>query len=180
MEKNSENSVILEKTRELCQAIIEQLGAKGDLLAMIRESLVSLNRLLAYHTTTAQAANGPSKVRPTLPGSTCPAAKTMALTSQSVRTSRPRFTVRPMVRNGSNRTARCKAACRRTPSRWHRHRTDETARVKRAESKNELIRVKNPRPQRWLRVARAFGRRGALYLSLFPAVNSSKAAFAST
>ena len=42
------------------QAIIEQLGAKGDLLAMIRESLVSLNRLLAYHTT-GQATDGPSK-----------------------------------------------------------------------------------------------------------------------
>jgi len=35
------------------QKVIEQLGAKGDLLAMIRESLVSLNRMLAYHTTTA-------------------------------------------------------------------------------------------------------------------------------
>jgi magnesium transporter len=43
------------------QTIIERLGAKGDLLAMIRESLVSLNRLLAYHTTTGQAAKGPSK-----------------------------------------------------------------------------------------------------------------------
>jgi magnesium transporter len=41
------------------QAIIEQLGAKGDLLAMIRESLVSLNRLLAYHTTTGQTTDGP-------------------------------------------------------------------------------------------------------------------------
>ena len=43
------------------QAIIEQIGAKGDLLAMIRESLVSLNRLLAYHTATAKTAGGPSK-----------------------------------------------------------------------------------------------------------------------
>jgi magnesium transporter len=43
------------------QAIIEQLGAKGDLLAMIRESLVSLNRLLAYHTSTQKAADGRSK-----------------------------------------------------------------------------------------------------------------------
>jgi magnesium transporter len=43
------------------QAIIEQLGAKGDLLAIIRESLVSLNRLLAYHTTTAQTEKGPNK-----------------------------------------------------------------------------------------------------------------------
>jgi magnesium transporter len=43
------------------QAIIEQLGAKGDLLAMIRESLVSLNRLLAYHTTMGKAVEGPNK-----------------------------------------------------------------------------------------------------------------------
>jgi magnesium transporter len=43
------------------EAIIEQLGAKGDLLAMIRESLVSLNRLLAYHTTTTKTDKGPNK-----------------------------------------------------------------------------------------------------------------------
>jgi magnesium transporter len=43
------------------QKVIEQLGAKGDLLAMIRESLVSLNRMLAYHTTTGKAASGGSK-----------------------------------------------------------------------------------------------------------------------
>jgi magnesium transporter len=43
------------------QAIIEEIGARGDLLAMIRESLVSLNRLLAYHNTTAKAADGPNK-----------------------------------------------------------------------------------------------------------------------
>lgn len=43
------------------QAIIVQLGAKGDLLGMARESLVSLNRLLVYHTTTAKAAEGPDK-----------------------------------------------------------------------------------------------------------------------
>src|SRR5262249_23008530 len=43
------------------EAIIEQLGAKGDLLAMIRESLVSLNRLLAYHTTTVTTDKGPNK-----------------------------------------------------------------------------------------------------------------------
>ena len=40
-----------DRTRDF-QVIIEQLGGKGDLLATIRESLVSLNRLLAYHTTT--------------------------------------------------------------------------------------------------------------------------------
>jgi len=48
------------KSRDF-QAIIEEIGARGDLLAMIRESLVSLNRLLAYHNTTAKAAEGPNK-----------------------------------------------------------------------------------------------------------------------
>jgi magnesium transporter len=43
------------KSRDF-QVIIERIGAKGDLLAMIRESLVSLNRLLAYHTTTSSSA----------------------------------------------------------------------------------------------------------------------------
>ena len=50
------------KSRDF-EAIIEQIGAKGDLLAMIRESLVSLNRLLAYHTTTAKAGRGPQQGR---------------------------------------------------------------------------------------------------------------------
>jgi magnesium transporter len=50
----------MNRTRDF-EAIIEQLGAKGDLLAMIRESLVSLNRVLAYHTTTGKAATGPNK-----------------------------------------------------------------------------------------------------------------------
>ena len=48
------------KSRDF-QAIIEEIGARGDLLAMVRESLVSLNRLLAYHNTTGKAADGPSK-----------------------------------------------------------------------------------------------------------------------
>jgi magnesium transporter len=48
------------KSRDV-QAIIEEIGARGDLLAMIRESLVSLNRLLAYHNTTGKAAEGPIK-----------------------------------------------------------------------------------------------------------------------
>ena len=48
------------KSRDF-QAIIEEIGARGDLLAMIRESLVSLNRLLAYHNTTGKAAEGPNK-----------------------------------------------------------------------------------------------------------------------
>jgi magnesium transporter len=48
------------KSRDF-QAIIEEIGARGDLLAMIRESLVSLNRLLAYHNTKGKAAEGPNK-----------------------------------------------------------------------------------------------------------------------
>jgi magnesium transporter len=48
------------KSRDF-QAIIEEIGARGDLLAMIRESLVSLNRLLAYHNTTGKVAEGPNK-----------------------------------------------------------------------------------------------------------------------
>ena len=49
------------KSRDF-QAIIEEIGARGDLLAMIRESLVSLNRLLAYHNTTDKGvAQGPNK-----------------------------------------------------------------------------------------------------------------------
>ena len=48
------------KSRDF-QAIIEEIGARGDLLAMVRESLVSLNRLLAYHNTTGKAVDGPSK-----------------------------------------------------------------------------------------------------------------------
>ena len=48
------------KSRDF-QLIIEEIGARGDLLAMIRESLVSLNRLLAYHNTTGKAAQGPNK-----------------------------------------------------------------------------------------------------------------------
>ena len=36
------------RTRDF-QAIIEQIGGEGDLLGMVRESLVSINRLLTYH-----------------------------------------------------------------------------------------------------------------------------------
>jgi magnesium transporter len=36
------------KTRNL-EVVIEQLGRKGDLLAMAQESLVSVNRLIGYH-----------------------------------------------------------------------------------------------------------------------------------
>jgi magnesium transporter len=48
------------KSRDF-QLIIEEIGGRGDLLAMIRESLVSLNRLLAYHNITEKAAEGPNK-----------------------------------------------------------------------------------------------------------------------
>jgi magnesium transporter len=36
------------KTRDL-QGLIEQIGRKGDFLTMVRESLVSISRLVAYH-----------------------------------------------------------------------------------------------------------------------------------
>lgn len=36
------------KTRDL-QTLIEQIGRKGDFLTMVRESLVSISRLVAYH-----------------------------------------------------------------------------------------------------------------------------------
>ena len=36
------------RTRDF-QSIIEQIGGEGDLLGMVRESLVSINRLLTYH-----------------------------------------------------------------------------------------------------------------------------------
>lgn len=48
------------KTRSF-QDILEDVGAKGDLIAMIRESLVSLNRLLAYHTASAGDPDGAAR-----------------------------------------------------------------------------------------------------------------------
>ena len=39
------------------QTVIVRLGAEGDLLAMVRESLVSLNRMLAYHTVTGKTSH---------------------------------------------------------------------------------------------------------------------------
>jgi magnesium transporter len=39
---------VSKKTRDL-QSLIEQIGSKGDLLTKIRESLVSIARLVAYH-----------------------------------------------------------------------------------------------------------------------------------
>ena len=46
------------KSRDF-QAVIEEIDARGDLLAMVLESLVSLNRLLGYHNVTPTA--GPKK-----------------------------------------------------------------------------------------------------------------------
>jgi magnesium transporter len=38
------------KTTEELQSIIEKIGQDGDLLTKVRESLVSINRVLTYHT----------------------------------------------------------------------------------------------------------------------------------
>src|SRR5262249_34074947 len=48
------------KTRDF-QSVIEQLGGMGDLLAMIRESLLSLNRVLSYHAASDRPAAGAGK-----------------------------------------------------------------------------------------------------------------------
>lgn len=42
------------KTTQDLQAIIERIGQNGDLLTMVRESLVSINRVLTYHTSVEQ------------------------------------------------------------------------------------------------------------------------------
>ena len=44
----SKVSNVTKKTRDL-QSLIEQIGRKGDFLTMVRESLVSISRLVAYH-----------------------------------------------------------------------------------------------------------------------------------
>jgi magnesium transporter len=49
--KSSTKSV--STTRDL-QAVIERIGQDGDLLTMVRESLVSINRALTYHTSVEQ------------------------------------------------------------------------------------------------------------------------------
>src|SRR5690606_37612740 len=41
-------------TTQDLQAIIERIGQNGDLLTMIRESLVSINRVLTYHSSVDQ------------------------------------------------------------------------------------------------------------------------------
>jgi magnesium transporter len=48
------------KTRDL-EALIEQLGRKGDFLSGVRESLVSISRLVAYHAALETPARRPSK-----------------------------------------------------------------------------------------------------------------------
>jgi magnesium transporter len=48
------------KTRDL-EALIEQLGRKGDFLSGVRESLVSISRLVAYHAALESPTRRPSK-----------------------------------------------------------------------------------------------------------------------
>jgi magnesium transporter len=48
------------KTRDL-EALIEQLGRKGDFLSGVRESLVSISRLVAYHAALETPTRRPSK-----------------------------------------------------------------------------------------------------------------------
>lgn len=48
------------KTRDL-EAVIEQLGRKGDFLSGVRESLVSVSRLVAYHAAIETPTRRPSK-----------------------------------------------------------------------------------------------------------------------
>ncbi|UPA25460.1 magnesium transporter CorA family protein [Shinella oryzae] len=48
------------KTRDL-EALIEQLGRKGDFLSGVRESLVSISRLVAYHAALESPSRRPSK-----------------------------------------------------------------------------------------------------------------------
>ena len=48
------------KTRDL-EALIEQLGRKGDFLSGVRESLVSISRLVAYHAALETPTRKPSK-----------------------------------------------------------------------------------------------------------------------
>ncbi|MBL0371993.1 magnesium transporter CorA family protein [Rhizobium sp. KVB221] len=48
------------KTHDL-QSLIEQIGRKGDFLTMVRESLVSISRLISYHTALETSARKISK-----------------------------------------------------------------------------------------------------------------------
>ncbi|MFM2279159.1 MAG: hypothetical protein RLZZ444_1390, partial [Pseudomonadota bacterium] len=48
------------KTRDL-QALIEQIGGKGDFVTAVRESLVSISRLVAYHAALAADEGKPGK-----------------------------------------------------------------------------------------------------------------------
>ncbi len=49
-----------EKERDL-QSLIDQLGQKGDFLSSIRESLVSISRLVAYHSALETQSRKPTK-----------------------------------------------------------------------------------------------------------------------
>ena len=49
----NKQSNVTKKTRNL-QSLIERIGRQGDLLSMVRESLVSINRLTAYHSALQQ------------------------------------------------------------------------------------------------------------------------------
>lgn len=48
------NTTAATATTENLQAAMDDIGANGDLLTKVRESLVSINRLLTYHTSTDQ------------------------------------------------------------------------------------------------------------------------------
>ena len=56
----SKKATSSKKTRDL-EAVIEQLGRKGDFLSGVRESLVSVSRLAAYHAAIETPARRPSK-----------------------------------------------------------------------------------------------------------------------
>ena len=56
----SKKATSSKKTRDL-EAVIEQLGRKGDFLSGVRESLVSVSRLVAYHAAIETPTRRPSK-----------------------------------------------------------------------------------------------------------------------
>jgi len=51
---------VSKKTRDL-QSLIEQIGTKGDFLTKLRESLVSITRLIAYHSAVDRRTHRTSK-----------------------------------------------------------------------------------------------------------------------
>lgn len=56
----SKSASSTKKTQDL-QSLIEQLGQKGDFLSGVRESLVSISRLVAYHAALETPQRKPSK-----------------------------------------------------------------------------------------------------------------------